>query len=216
MGLGFWFEFLGLIAFLLSIARVFSIFLAIVLVSVGVLWSPFAAFWCARVARGSGLSARSYAVRGGVYSALFLLPWVYLILRMTGKPGGRAVATCSYALLYAIWFIFVMLSSGLGVVYLPSEQPEHYRQTLFGFNWQWTLYLIDASVLALSAYLWVSSLRIVRRRGEEDHSYEGTRSDVPLSYRAYLRPLWYGIPNAAIVLLVDRLTTYVTFHSLFF
>lgn len=217
MGLGFWFEFLGLIAYLLSWATAFSIFLAIVLAIIGVVWSPFAAFWCARVARGKGLSARSYAVRGGVYSALFFLPWVYLTLRMAGKSGARAVATGSYWLLYAIWFVFVMFAVGIDVFYLPSgDQPEHYRQTLFGFDWGWINQLIDMSLLAMSVYLWVSSLRKLRRRSKGDGPNEGAPLCTTPPDWAYLTPLWYGILNTAILRLIMRLQYDFTFKYDFF
>ena len=217
MGLGFWFEFLGLISFLLSYATAFSIFLAIVLVIIGVVWLPFAAFWCARVARGKGLSVRSYAVRGGVYSALFFLPWVYLTLRMAGKSGARAVATGSYWLLYAIWFVFVMFAVGIDVFYLPSgDQPEHYRQTLFGFDWGWINQLIDMSLLAMSVYLWVSSLRKLRRRSKGDGPNEGAPLCTTPPDWAYLTPLWYGILNTAILRLIMRLQYDFTFKYDFF
>ena len=84
------------------------------------------------------------------------------------KSAARAVGTGAYALLHTIWFVVMMYLVGFTVVSLPdgSPYPEHYRQTLFGFDWQWIVQLIETSVLILSVYLWVSSLRKLRRRSK--------------------------------------------------
>ena len=204
--------------YLNAFTMVFLAFLAIVLAFVGTVWSPFAALWRARIAQSNGLSARSYAVRGGVYSALFFLPRVYLTMWMADKSAARAVGTGAYALLYTIWFVVMMYLIGIAAIFQPdgSPYPEHYRQTLFGFDWQWIVQLIETSLLILSVYLWVSSLRKLRRRSKGEGRSEVAPQCATLPDWAYLTPLWYGILNTAIGLLVARIIDDLTFRYKFF
>ena len=50
-----------------------------------VILSPFAALTCWLIARSRGLSQYRYAAAGALYSILFILPLIYLVLRMYGR-----------------------------------------------------------------------------------------------------------------------------------
>ena len=55
---------------------IFGLFLfplaTLTLPALGLLWAPFAALFCARVARSRGLVTRRYALADAIYSILFL------------------------------------------------------------------------------------------------------------------------------------------------
>ena len=66
-------------------------------------WAPAGALFCALIARGRGLSPRRCAIMGAVCSALFFLPWVYLVIRMSGRRVPKIVVVLAYAVIYASW-----------------------------------------------------------------------------------------------------------------
>lgn len=85
------------------VAILFLAVLPAVLPIVGVLWAPFAALICARIARKKGLSVWRYAAAGAVYSALFFWPWVYLIARMHNKSIPSVLIHLFYILVFLAW-----------------------------------------------------------------------------------------------------------------
>ena len=70
---------------------------------VSTLWAPLGALICALIARRRGLNQRRYALAGAAFSALFFLPWVYLVARMLGRVIPKPLVVLSYAILYLMW-----------------------------------------------------------------------------------------------------------------
>lgn len=70
---------------------------------IGVLWSPIAALICGGIARARGLSVSRYAAAGAVYSALLILPWLYLVVRMFNRSVPRFIVVAGYMVLYLGW-----------------------------------------------------------------------------------------------------------------
>ncbi len=94
---------LGVISVLILGPFVF-IGLGAVIVLVGALWSPAAAVLCARAARRKGLDPKRYAMLGGLYSTLMIVPWVLLLLRLCGNRIPWRLLALSYWVLYGgIW-----------------------------------------------------------------------------------------------------------------
>ena len=98
-----WTGFLGMIVFFPLVA------------GMCVLWAPFASLICAKSARKNGLEVRRYAVVGGLYSLMLVLPWLYLIIRMSGDRPSRTLVKWGYALLYASW-LWVSIMGGMAYV----------------------------------------------------------------------------------------------------
>ena len=71
----------------------------------GLLWSPFAALICRLIVHLRGLPGSGYGGAGFRYSLLFLLPWIYLVLRMVGVPFPMVVVRVGYGLLYGLWLV---------------------------------------------------------------------------------------------------------------
>ena len=61
-----------------------SLLIVVLAVLVGLVWAPFGALICRRIARSRGFNPRRYAIAGAVYPVLFFVPWVYLVMRMRG------------------------------------------------------------------------------------------------------------------------------------
>lgn len=90
-------------------------FVAGLLVPLFLLWSPIGAFISIRQARKRGLNAWHYGTIGFLYSVLFLLPWVYLTIRMSQRSIPRRSIVVGYMTIYFFWAtLFVATSDFLG------------------------------------------------------------------------------------------------------
>ena len=146
----------------------------------GLLWSPFAAIICLLIARVRGLRGDGYGSAGFRYSLLFLLPWIYLALRMAGVPVPRMVERIGYALLYGLWGVVALASVGIGLFtagsfVLGDEDARGADAALF------------VVIGLFMAVLWFISLRgLLRRHGDRDDE-----PSVPMRVAyAVLHALW--------------------------
>ncbi len=167
----------------------------VALAAVGLLWSPFAATICFLIARKRGLMWDGYGWAGFRYSVLFLLPWMYLVLRMAGVPASKVVERAGYALLYGVWGVIALAFAAFGVVWA---------------YWGWTDSMIVAPDVPTASYtgpmfvvaglfiavLWFVSLRrLLRRHVLRDMSHlntdDGYAPSVPMRIAcAALHILW--------------------------
>ena len=89
----------------------------VLMVGVGLVWSPFAFYIVYRRAYRYNLSPLRYGIIGAIYSILFLMPWFILFRRMRGDdfPIGFTFVIC-----YLFWvlgpisstFSLAMISDG--------------------------------------------------------------------------------------------------------
>ena len=81
----------------------------------GVAWAPFGALICAAVAWRRGLDIRRYAAAGAARSAMLILPWLYLLARMSRLPIPKFLWTleypCMYGIIYVLWTFGSILAS---------------------------------------------------------------------------------------------------------
>ena len=84
---------------------IISIFIVSVVFLFGLVWAPFGALICRRIARSRGFDPRRYMIAGAVYPVLFFLPWVYLVRRMHGQSVSVVVVRSIYILLYGTWLV---------------------------------------------------------------------------------------------------------------
>ena len=72
-------------------------------------WVPFAGIIYQRTQSATALAGREAMQRpwltGAVASALFFLPWVYLLLRTKGRAPSTKMLSNGYRLLYALWIL---------------------------------------------------------------------------------------------------------------
>lgn len=134
---------------------------------VGVVFSPFAALGCARIAHRRGLGVWRYALAGGAYSIMLLLPWLYLVRGMEGKPVPSDFIKWAYYAVYALW-IALLISQGL-FLFTPQEggdwpplwddSPITDQDRLF-----WSLWWILVAMIIASVTAFVVSLVTLRSR----------------------------------------------------
>ena len=79
--------------------------LGIVLGAVGIVWAPFGALICARIADTNTMNWRTRAVVGALYSASGFVPWLLLFTRMQGKDIYPPVIILGYGALFAAWLL---------------------------------------------------------------------------------------------------------------
>ena len=89
--------------FIIFFAPVYVTVILYIVAVICLLWSPVAAYACARAARAKGLDARRYAIAGAIYSILLFLPWIYLWSKLRDKPLRSMTVTAGYVLLYLAW-----------------------------------------------------------------------------------------------------------------
>ena len=85
-----------------------------------VVFSPFAAGICMWLALRRGLNVWRYGLIGAIYSVFSLLPWLYLVTRMSGRRMPRTIAIAGYVVLYFSWFtlLFTVYQT---FIFLPLE-----------------------------------------------------------------------------------------------
>lgn len=142
--------FFGILLF--NAASVLGILLAVSLA--GLIWMPFAAASCMYVARSKGLNVNAYGIAGAVYSVLFILPWVYLVLRMYDVSIDKRVVRAVYVVLYVyVWMLGVMVLN----VTIALDQ-----------DWRAIAFLL----LLVNIITWIVSADMVQRRNLEDRKEE--------------------------------------------
>ena len=91
----------------------------------GVAWAPFGALICAAVAWRRGLDIRRYAAAGAARSAMLILPWLYLLARMSRLPVPKFLwaleYACMYGAIYGLWtFGSILTLLSWWIVFQPS------------------------------------------------------------------------------------------------
>lgn len=126
---------------------------AILLFSIGIewilLWAIFAGTICVLIARYKGLNMIVYGVVGAIYSVLFILPWIYLILRMYGVHIRRGIILCVYGVIYIyVWMFGAVAFSLIAAIELfPS---------------------ISTLILMLNLLIGLTSLKMIWNRDSRD------------------------------------------------
>ena len=84
-------------------------------------WAPFAALICAIISKRNGLSVWRFSLAGAILSVFLLLPWLYLIMRMSGKQVPRFIYVLSYLAVYCIWWMSSIAPLSLFFFFDPSN-----------------------------------------------------------------------------------------------
>ena len=113
-----------LLIFLLNLLLVAKGFggIFIYLGMLGLLFAPFAGLICGFPARRRDLGFARYGIVGAVSCVLLVFPFVYLLLRLTGRNTPQALTAPVYIGLYALWI--VTLAAGVGTAFLFSLDDE--------------------------------------------------------------------------------------------
>ena len=160
--------------------------IVVLAVLVGLVWAPFGALICRRIARSRGFNPRRYAIAGAVYPVLFFVPWVYLVMRMRGRSVSVVLVRTIYILLYGAWLVLPIWS-------LSTFRSVTLRVEDFGEARTVGLLLISSILMFVGSLVMIAVVRIkakyktVDRSGRSD---ESVRDDV-LPHIAYILPFAY-------------------------
>ena len=131
----------------------------------GLLWSPFAALVCLLISDFRRLPGSGYGGAGFRYSLLFLLPWVYLVMRMAGVTVPSTVVRVGYGVLYGLWMAAAAGCVGAGLftmgLYILGNEDARGADA--------TLLVTGGSFIGV---LWFLSLRRLLRRHRVDYGGE--------------------------------------------
>ena len=122
--------------------------------SLGVIWVPFGAAVCGWRAKEKQFQVLKFAVAGALYSMFLLLPWFYLISRMSGERFPRFLATLSYIAVYSIWLYGPLLTYFWSYVVI-MESPELSDYFAAGGS---SYLILSIYMIGIGVALWTVSL----------------------------------------------------------
>lgn len=143
-------------------------------VAVGLLWAPFAALICGRVARSRGYDGRKYAVAGAVYSTLFFWPWVYLVARLYNRTIPASIVRGTYYMLLGV----IWPTISLGFIPLAFALPHPF-------------WIVCILLLTASGVMWIISMRKLAGWREQCEDQQNSYVGEVLPHRAYMMPFAY-------------------------
>ena len=175
---------------------------ALALAVLGLLWAPAGALILSAVARLRGLKPAPYAAAGAKASALMLLPWVYLFIKLAlGRPPPALAVKAACAAAYAVWLCIIAVTAYLAVSYIIwLIQGKHVGLSAFAIA-------LNGAVAAACAYSFSNSVRKTRgRRATRETAAIETREDALMPESARLLPfgwliVWSLIYAAAMIAL---------------
>ena len=163
-----------------------SLVIVVLAVLFGLVWAPFGALICRRIARSRGFDPRRYAIAGAVYPVLFFLPWVYLVRRMRGRSVSVVVIRNIYILLYGTWLILPIWS--LYTFTAVSPRAEDLQEALtMGLGLISCILVFVGSLVMIVVVRKRAKYRTVDRPGGSDESIQ----DDVLPHIAYILPFAY-------------------------
>jgi len=171
------------------------------LMVIGLLWTPFAALICLAVAHVRRLDGEGYGKAGALYSLLFFLPWVWLVLRMMGVPIPAAVARAGYAILYGLWLCAAAALIIAGAFLTMGFGDEGFRPD--------SVLLIFSGMFA--GAVWFASLRRTLRWRARRREGENPRASVPM--RAAFIAMGVSWALCAVAVFAQGIFEYATFDG---
>ncbi len=175
---------------------ILAFFIGLVFLTIpGLVWSPFAALISALIARSRGLNVGRYALSGATHSAGFLLPWIYLVLRMYSVSVPRVIAILIYIFIYSVWLIGPLLISvvasltAYNEVFLPKVFPPSHREIVVGY----VVLFITPVMTVVYFYMWISSLaKLIRTHISGEQSSSDSITHLLIGDR-YTRPFIFAL-----------------------
>ena len=182
----------------------------ILLLVAGILWSPFGALICGRMAHRRGLPAGRYARAAWSHSAQFLIPWTYLITALRGNPTNRETSRIDYILIYTLWAVVALGYIGLFVGTFIHPDGDHgpfgnLAQSGTGrMSTHIAALLIALVPIPTNVFLFQKTLRDLRRKRREDRRNAQKLQNPPtcdLPHKAYTRPFSMTLLGSALICL---------------
>ena len=192
--------------FIIVVIPLFVFPFMVLLAALGLLWAPFGALICALTAKSRGLSIRSHAIAGAVYSILFLVPWFYLWAWQRNRPLSAFTSGSGYFLLYGLWIF-----GAIGEIAVLLLTHSGYNPSGAGTSdGMWALMAVLVAMLILS----VSLLVIAGMESYSPNIHGGRIPPLRLPSPLYLSP--FAFAYISVLLLHLFIFTYSPFKGFFY
>ena len=142
----------------------------LLLIPLGIVWAPFAAAICGKVARERGLKPGDGYIKAGLSSSFWLfVPWIYLVSRMRGKPLPHTLVIAAYCTLFLLWMFGTWVPSfGLSWTFFRGDDrvwgPFDQLGEQYGLYGAILTSTIAIAVPIVTLILWAVSLWQMSRR----------------------------------------------------
>ena len=189
------------IVWLLGALAFFVLVGAIIVLTIGIVWSPVGALLCGIAARKRGLSTARYAIAGAFYSALFILPWIYFMLRLLNRKAPNDLVYLGYIIIYTAWVlcpIFIYFA----MAYIFFTHTSRFDGLLFELRvfdyllaWGASIYVVFNILVLLKS---IHDLKHPRSRLNLADDEERKSRENLLLDRRYILPFVYPILLATV------------------
>ena len=186
------------------------------LIPLGIVWAPFAAAICGKIARKRGLDPGDGYIKAGLSSSFWLfVPWIYLVSRMRGKPLPHTLVVAAYCMLFLMWMFGTWVPAfGLSLLFFGSNDGIWGPFDKLGEKYELSGAILTSTIAiawpVITLMLWAVLLRQMYhlyrnyRRGALNASQSASIEPV------YLRPFKYTIATFLLTLVaVIILAAYV-------
>lgn len=157
--------------------------LTVFLYLLGFVWAVPGAFLYARTAGREGLNAKSYAIRGALYSILNIGIWLYFAMKIHGRSMPHSIVRAFYIVLFANWLISSVFANII------------WAWIIYQRSFEGTIVVIAASTFLIigvaSGVLWAVSLAKLLGR----HRYNILPSDHPFIHRVFIMPVAFSFTS---------------------
>jgi len=163
-----------------------------------IVWSPFAAVMCGRVARKRRLNILRYSIIGAIYSVLLFVPWMYIMQRMRHEHNTTEEFTFDYNLLYVMWGFWIF-DIAAGVIFMmfwvAGADPIP-----AGWSWnylsrEYLVWLMQGAIPLTGALLWIISRKGTAGRLAAESEETRNVGDDELANLLDIRPFAYFSAN---------------------
>ena len=180
----------------------------ILLLVAGIIWSPIAALICGAMARRRGLPAGRYARAAWSYSAQFLIPWIYLVIALSGNPTNRQTSRIDYIFIYALWTVIALGTFGVfwgAFIHFDGDYGPFgdYAQSGTGsLSTHIFALLIAFAPIPANLFLFQKTLLDLRRQRRQDRQAAQPPPDrYALPHKAYTRPFSMTLLSSLLICL---------------
>lgn len=192
------------IVWLLGALAFFVLVGAIIVLTIGIVWSPVAALLCGIAAHKRGMSTARYAIAGAFYSALFILPWIYLMLRLLGRKAPTDLVYLGYIIIYTAWVLCpIPLYFAMAYIFFTHtsrlDELLSFELQVFDYLLAWgaSIYIVFNVLVLLKS---IHDLRRVHRiESEASHSQRDVLPDrryiLPFVYPIFLTTVFFVVIN---------------------
>lgn len=204
------------ISTVIASAMIYAVAALLLLIPLGIVWAPFAAAICGKIARKRGLDPGDGYIKAGLSSSFWLfVPWIYLVSRMRGKPLPHTLVVAAYCVLFLSWMFGTWVPAfGLSLLFFRGDERTWGPFDQLGEKYELSGAILTSTIAialpVITLMLWAVLLRQMYRlyrnyrRGALNASQSASIEPV------YLRPFKYTIATFVLTLVVViSLTAYV-------